>query len=85
MFQDACGFEERLEDGLEDSFDGYESIDSASVALEWRVLSREQDTYAKNFKDQFATVQAKTVYDYCFSKFFGDLQTFAHLVIKVKC
>jgi hypothetical protein len=42
--QDSCGFEERLEDGLEDSFDGYESIDSASVALEWRVLSREQDT-----------------------------------------
>jgi hypothetical protein len=25
---------------MEDSFDGYESIDSASVALEWRVLSR---------------------------------------------
>jgi hypothetical protein len=48
---------------LEDSFDGYESIDSASVALEWRVLSREQDTYAKKFKDKSATVQAKTVYD----------------------
>ncbi len=48
---------------MEDSFDGYESIDSASVALEWRVLSREQDTYAKHFKYQYASVKVKSLYD----------------------
>ncbi len=53
---------------MEDSFDGYESIDSASVALEWRVLSREQDTYVKNFKYKFALVKAKSLYDYTVKK-----------------